>query len=324
MVDQTPRYRPYDLDVDIHDKTLTDRRVAPYEFEQSVRTDSYMEDPVPAFLSDYDGEPDPSEYVTPLRKDGKRSVSARILAGVLVTAAAAILFAMFSSDATRNIIVNAKASIAASLPAYAALQPDPAQLTARDTQLKNPNDAARLSAPANQTSGVRAVTTAAVEPTREEITMAYQSAMPDGRAAAVTPLAARPPGALAPVAAAPPAAAPVAALPPAPVPEPMIAGDSIHRLDPNEIASSLKRADELIASGDLAAARLVLRRAANAGDARAAMTLAGTYDPVILEKLGVHGFVPDVAMARAWYEKAKKFGSAEAPQRLELLASKRQ
>ena len=147
----------------------------------------------------------------------------------------------------------------------------------------------------------------------EEITTAYQSAMPDGRAAAATPLAA-----------APPAAAPVAALPPAPVPEPMIAGDAIHRLDPNEIASALRRADDLIASGDLAAARLVLRRAANAGDARAAMTLAGTYDPAILEKLGVHGFVPDVAMARAWYEKAKKFGSAEAPRRLELLASKPQ
>jgi hypothetical protein len=308
MVDQTPRYRPYDHDVDIHDKTLTDRRVAPYKFELSVRTDSYTEDPVPAFLSDHDREPDPSEYMTPLRKDGRRSVSARILAGVLVTAAAAIVFAMFSSDATRNIIVKAKASIAASLPAYAALQPDPAQLTARDAQLRNSNDAARLSAPANQTSGVRAVTAVAVAPTPEEITTAYQNAMPDGRAAATPP----------------PAAAPVAALSPPPVPEPMILGDAIHRLDPNEIASSLRRADDLIASGDLAAARLVLRRAANAGDARAAMTLAGTYDPVILEKLGVHGFVPDVAMARVWYEKAKKFGSAEAPRRLELLASKRQ
>jgi len=313
MVDHTPRYRPYDHDVDIHDKSLIDRRVAPYKFELSVRTDSYTEDPVPAFLSDYDGEPDPSEYVTPLRKDRRRSVSARILAGVLVTAAAAILFAMLSSDATRAIIVNAKDSIAASLPAYAAPQPDPAQLTARDTQLRNPNDAARLAAPANQTSGVRAVTAVAVAPTPEEITTAYQSAMPDGRAAAATPLAA-----------APPAAAPVATLPPAPVPEPMIAGDAIYRLDPNEIASALRRADDLIASGDLAAARLVLRRAANAGDARAAMTLAGTYDPAILEKLGVHGFVPDVAMARAWYEKAKKFGSAEAPRRLELLASKPQ
>jgi hypothetical protein len=324
MVEQTPRYGSYDPDIDTHDKALIDRRLAPYKFGQPARTDSHTEDSVPLFLSDYDGEPDPSEYMTPLRKDRRRSVSARILAGVLATAAAAILFAMFSSDATRDIIVNAKASIAASLPApYAAVQPDPAQLTAHDTQLKNPKDAARLSAPASQTPGVRSVTTVAVAPTREEITTAYQSAL-QGRAPAATPPAATPPAAPAPVAAAPPAAAPVAAPPPAPVPELMIPGDAIHHLDPNEIASSLRRADDLIASGDLAAARLVLRRAANAGDARAAMTLAGTYDPVILEKLGVHGFVPDVAMARVWYEKAKKFGSAEAPQRLELLASKRQ
>ena len=93
-------------------------------------------------------------------------------------------------------------------------------------------------------------------------------------------------------------------------------------LDPNEIASSLRRGDALIASGDLAAARLVLRRAADAGDARAAMTLAETYDPSILEKLGVHGVVPDLDMARGWYEKAKKLGASEATQRLELLASK--
>jgi hypothetical protein len=102
----------------------------------------------------------------------------------------------------------------------------------------------------------------------------------------------------------------------------MIPGDAIHHLDPNEIASSLRRGDALIASGDVAAARLVLRRAADAGDARAAMTLAETYDPAVLEKLGVHGVVPDLAMARGWYEKAKKFGAMEAAQRLELLASK--
>jgi hypothetical protein len=111
---------------------------------------------------------------------------------------------------------------------------------------------------------------------------------------------------------------------PAAVAELVPPGTEIHHLDPDEIVSLLRRGDELIASGDFAAARLVLRRAADAGDAHAAMTLAGTYDPVILQKLGVHGFVPDVAMARGWYEKAKKFGSAEAPQRLEMLASKRQ
>jgi TPR repeat protein len=65
-----------------------------------------------------------------------------------------------------------------------------------------------------------------------------------------------------------------------------------------------------------------LHRAADAGDARAAMTLAATYDPVILEKLAVRGVVPDLAMARSWYEKARQFGAPEAASRLELLASR--
>jgi hypothetical protein len=101
-------------------------------------------------------------------------------------------------------------------------------------------------------------------------------------------------------------------------------GFTIRSLDPDEIAGLLKRGDELIASGDLGAARLVLRRAAEAGNARAALALASTYDPIVLEKRAVHGFVPDIAMARNWYEKAKQFGSADAPQRLEMLASRRE
>ena len=60
-------------------------------------------------------------------------------------------------------------------------------------------------------------------------------------------------------------------------------------LDAKEIAALLKRGDELMASSDFAAARLVLLRAAEADDARAALTLAETYDPIVLEKLGVHG-----------------------------------
>ncbi len=98
---------------------------------------------------------------------------------------------------------------------------------------------------------------------------------------------------------------------------------AIHQLDPDEIARLLKRGDELIASGDLAAARLVLQRAAEAGDARGALALAGTYDPMVLEKLPLHGFAPNIAMARSWYEKARQFGSADASRRLEMLASRR-
>ena len=293
MVEQAPQYRLGHTDVDPFDENTANHRVARHRLRTSARTD-HPEDSVPLFLSDYEGEPDPSEYTTPLRKDRRLSLSSRILAGVVATAAIAVLFALFSSDATRDII--AKASSTAVLSgASAAVQPNPMQLTARDVQLKDPaqsTDPTRLSAPANQTPGFRSVTAVAVAPTREEITTAYQSALQSG--------------------------APRAAV----VAEPMIPGDAIHHLDPNEIVSSLKRGDALIASGDLAAARLVLRRAADAGDARAAMTLAETYDPAILEKLGVHGVVPDLAMARGWYEKAKRFGATEATQRLELLASK--
>jgi TPR repeat protein len=296
MVEQAPQYRLGQPDVDPFDENTADHGVARYRLRRSARTD-YPEDSVPLFLSDCEGEPDPSEYITPLRKDRRLSVSSRILAGVLASAAIAILVALFSSDAARDIIASAKASsIAVFSAASAAVQPNPTQLTARGIQLKDDpaqlKDPTRLSTPANQTPGLRSVTTAAVAPTREDIKTAYQSALQGGapRAAAVA--------------------------------EPMIPGDAIHRLDPNEIASSLRRGDALIASGDLAAARLVLRRAAEAGDARAAMTLAETYDPAILEKMGVHGVVPDLAMARGWYEKAKQFGATEATQRLELLASK--
>lgn len=104
----------------------------------------------------------------------------------------------------------------------------------------------------------------------------------------------------------------------------MAAGDAVHHLDPEEVASLLKRGDDLIASGDFAAARLVLRRAAEAADAHAAMKLAGTYDPAVLAKLSVYGVVPDVAMARTWYEKARKFGSPDAGVRIEALAARRQ
>jgi len=290
MVEQAPQYGLDRPDVDPFDENTADHRVARYRLRKSTRTDAYPEDSVPLFLSDYDGEPDPREYMPALRKGRGSYISSRILAGVVATAAIAVLVALFSSDAARDIIANAKPSSTAVLSAAsAAVQPNPNQLTARDIQLKDPT---RLSAPANQTPGVRSVAAVVVAPTREEITTAYQSALQGGapRAAAVTEL--------------------------------MVPGDAIHHLDPNEIASSLKRGDALIASGDLAAARLVLRRAADAGDARAAMTLAETYDPAILEKLGVHGVVPDLAMARGWYEKAKQFGATEATQRLELLASK--
>ena len=82
-----------------------------------------------------------------------------------------------------------------------------------------------------------------------------------------------------------------------------------------------KRGEDFIAGRDFAVVRLVLQRAAEGSDAGLALTLAGTCDPLVLEKLGVKGLCPDVAKARVWYLRAEKFGSIEAPRRPEMLAS---
>jgi hypothetical protein len=286
MVDHTPRYRSYDPDIDPYDENLTGRRVTPYKLGQSARTD-YPEDSVPLFLSDYGGEPDPSEYITPVWKDRRPSVSSRILAGVVATAAIAILVTLFSSDATRDIIANVKAASTAVLSAAsAAVQPNPAQLTARDIQLKDPAqlmEPARPSAPANQTP---------VTPTREEITTAYQSALQSR---------------------APAAAAPVAAVP---VVAPPVADPSARKLDGDELATFFNRAKGLLAAGDIPSARLLLERAANAQEPSAALMLARTYDPEVLGTQDARNIIPDPAMARAWYQKAAQFGSADARRRL--------
>jgi len=92
------------------------------------------------------------------------------------------------------------------------------------------------------------------------------------------------------------------------------------QLDREETAALRKRGEDLIRSGDLASARLLLQRAAEAGDVDAAMALAGTFDPNLLVALG-QGYAADVAKARSWYERAKQFGSTEASRRLEQLAN---
>jgi hypothetical protein len=91
------------------------------------------------------------------------------------------------------------------------------------------------------------------------------------------------------------------------------------QLDRDEIAALLKRGENFITSGDLASARLLLQRAAEAGDMHAALTLAATFDPNLLAKLD-RDLPADVVKARFWYERAKQLGSTEAPRRLEQLA----
>jgi hypothetical protein len=91
-------------------------------------------------------------------------------------------------------------------------------------------------------------------------------------------------------------------------------------LDAVEVDALVKRGQEYMKIGDITSARLALRRAVSAGSAQAAFALGATFDPVVLGELGVLGFAPDAAQARAWYQRAAELGSAEAPRRIERLA----
>jgi TPR repeat protein len=92
--------------------------------------------------------------------------------------------------------------------------------------------------------------------------------------------------------------------------------------DREEVVALVARGQTYLASGDVVSARLVFRRAAEAGDAPAALALGGTYDPFVLRSLGVIGVVADAAQARTWYQKAAELGSREAPRRIDQLAQR--
>src|SRR5262245_22224881 len=138
------------------------------------------------------------------------------------------------------------------------------------------------------------------------------------------PRAVAAPAVAAPAVAAPAFAAPVATdnTPPRGRPSSQATNAPIRRLDREEIAILLKRGEQLVAAGDYGSARLVLQRAAEAGDVNAAFALATTYDPIQLSARRAIGVAPDIVLARTWYEKARAYGSADASRRLEQLASR--
>jgi hypothetical protein len=91
------------------------------------------------------------------------------------------------------------------------------------------------------------------------------------------------------------------------------------KVSPTEIAMLLQRGEDMLKSGDIAAARLLFRRAAEAGNSEAAFKLASMFDPIVLREVGAVGFAPDVTQALFWYEKASAQGSEQAKDRIERL-----
>ena len=303
MVEHT-HYRSDQSDL-ANDDTQRPRR---YAFGRTANTDDG--DSVPLFLSDPDGEPDPEEFSNGLQPQRRFSLSFKLLMTSAAAAGVAVLFAWFTSDATRDVMISAKASIATVLPIPStaaqaeASQPAPsAQLTASDVQLKDPaqtKDPARWPSPAIQASAAPRQQVASATPSREEISSAYQSAL-QSRSPAAAP-AIVPPQMTAPVAVAP--------SPPAP---------QARRMDADELATLLKRAKDSLSAGDIPVARLLLDRAADGQDAGAALMLAQTYDPAVLGTSDVRNITPEPDKAKSWYQRAAQLGSADAQRRLAQL-----
>ncbi|PWC78603.1 hypothetical protein TSH64_31185 [Azospirillum sp. TSH64] len=125
-----------------------------------------------------------------------------------------------------------------------------------------------------------------------------------------------------------PASVAVAAVPAvaAPPPEPPRAEkreEVVHK--PAKLPSSIpeaalmKRGDDLFAQGDLAGARLYYEMVAETGNAKAALALGRTHDPLVHERLHVRGLAPDPEQAAAWYRRAVAAGSGDAEQQLKKL-----
>jgi hypothetical protein len=261
------------------DQAATVSTTASYIRARAKRADLSADDPIPLFLSDPLSEPNPREFTPLAARTGTRLVP-RILAAVLAASAIVIPVALFQSDVDRLLGVSAAVSMGA-----AAVQAPANPAPARSVPLKD-------AAPVTNTMVASAEAQDLPElakPSREAIATAYQSAL-QAQAPAPAPAAAQP---------APP--------PPA------------KTLDADTLAGLMARARSLMTIGDIAAARLLLERAANAQDATAAFLLAQTYDPAVLGTKDTRSIAADAVAARDWYGKAAQLGSAEARQRLTQL-----
>ena len=278
------------------------------------------DDSVPLFLSDHDEEPPRRPSFGRVRSEDsdqprvlREPVSPRIIkASILAASVVAIVVAIFAVGSPLALFANAKASLAGTAAGLsgapnqvAAIQrvPEPVRAAPEPVVAVRTASADPTAQEAQPNLGARAVSpTAKGGPTRDEIASAFKTARQGQPEAALPPAAV--PVVTVPVAAAPPAAVPATAPPGA------------RRIDAEELATLLKRARSLISIGDFAPARLLLKRAADAQEASAALLLAQTYDPAVLGKQDMRSIAPDPALAREWYQKAARYGSVDAQQRL--------
>jgi hypothetical protein len=91
---------------------------------------------------------------------------------------------------------------------------------------------------------------------------------------------------------------------------------------PAEIQELVSRGTQLLATGDIAAARVFFERAAEQGSAAAATAAGKTYDPLYLEETHVRGIRGDPVAAAKWYRRASANGDKEADLRMRKLIAR--
>jgi hypothetical protein len=98
----------------------------------------------------------------------------------------------------------------------------------------------------------------------------------------------------------------------APAPDPA-SRPAVDRQPPSavETAALVARGDVFLVAGDIASARLLFERAAEAKDGRAALRLAVTYDAAFLERAGIHSLLSDPGQAAFWYRRARELGAGK-------------
>jgi hypothetical protein len=86
--------------------------------------------------------------------------------------------------------------------------------------------------------------------------------------------------------------------------------------DGEEISTLIRLGQDFLKNGDFSSARLLLKRAAEAGSADAALSLGETFDPLLIQRLSAVGVQADATSALEWYKRAAQLGSNAALQRL--------
>lgn len=109
--------------------------------------------------------------------------------------------------------------------------------------------------------------------------------------------------------------APAAVTPPVPLQRPSasLSSAAVDRL--------MLRGDEIMRTGDPAAARLFYELAAANGSATAATAVGRTWDPVEHARLGIQGSLASSQRAADWYRRASAAGDADAETRLRALTA---